>query len=73
MCALPSEAHCAPKVQYAVVRERVEQAFAAKAHELHDSIAVVQSLSRSALLLLEKLHTHCGDTLREAQAVLNGS
>ena len=60
-------------MQYAVVRERMGQAFEAKAHELHDSIAVMQSLSRSVLQLLEKLHTHCGDSLQEAQWVLNGS
>ena len=38
--------YCAPKVNYADVRARVANAFAEKANELADAIAVVQGLSK---------------------------
>ena len=38
--------YCATKVNYADVRARVANAFAEKANELADAIAVVQGLSK---------------------------
>ena len=38
--------YCAPKINYADVRARVANAFAEKANELADAIAVVQGLSK---------------------------
>ena len=38
--------YCTPKTNYADVRHRVSNAFAEKANEIADAIAVVQSLSK---------------------------
>ena len=40
--------YCAPKANYADVRKRVGNAFAEKANEIADAIAVVQGLSKEA-------------------------
>lgn len=45
--------YCAPKTDYADVRRRVGHAFAEKANEIADAIAVVQSLSKEATRLLQ--------------------
>merc|ERR1712083_52100 len=39
---------CAPRINYADVRKRVGYAFAEKANEIADAIAVVQSLTKEA-------------------------
>ena len=44
--------YCAPKPNYADVRKRVGNAFAEKAHEIADAIAVVQGLSKESSRLL---------------------
>ena len=67
---LHREARCSSRVNYAEVRRKVEHAFAEKAHELHQSLALVQSLSKATLQVLDKLDTHCGASLREAEAAL---
>lgn len=54
-------------MNYAEVRRKVEYAFAEKANELHDWLALVQSLSKESLQILEKLDTHCGVALRHAE------
>merc|ERR1712086_524905 len=46
--------YCAPKINYADVRKRVSYAFAEKASEIADAIAVVQSLSKEGATLLEE-------------------
>ena len=51
--------YCAPKVNYAEVRDRVTIAFAEKANEIADAIAFIQSLSREAVELLEQASAHC--------------
>ena len=43
--------YCVPKPNYAEVRARVGSAFAEKAHELADAVAVVQGLSKEATRL----------------------
>ena len=53
------EDYCAPKINYADVRKRVRYAFAEKAHEIADAIAVVQSLSKEGVALLEEIKTQC--------------
>ena len=53
------EDYCAPKINYADVRKRVSYAFAEKAHEIADAIAVVQSLSKEGAALLEEIKTQC--------------
>ena len=44
--------YCAPKINYADVRQRVGNAFVEKANEISDAIAVVQGLSKEATRLL---------------------
>ena len=51
--------YCAPKVNYAEVRDRVTVAFAEKANEIADATALIQSLSREAVELLEQAKAHC--------------
>merc|ERR1719506_2580238 len=46
--------YCVPKPNYAEVRARVGSAFAEKAHELADAVAVVQGLSKEATRLLDE-------------------
>ena len=43
------EDYCAPKINYAYVRKRVQHAFVEKANEVADAIGVVQRLSRKVL------------------------
>ena len=45
--------YCVPKPNYAEVRARVGSAFAEKAHELADAVAVVQGLSARILFVRE--------------------
>ncbi len=40
--------YCAPRADYADVRKRVGHAFAEKADEIADAIAIVQGLSKEA-------------------------
>ena len=40
--------YCAPKIDYADVRKRVGYAFAEKANEIADAVAIVQGLSKEA-------------------------
>ena len=40
--------YCAPRADYADVRKRVGHAFAEKANEIADAIAIVQGLSKEA-------------------------
>ena len=40
--------YCASKVDYADVRQRVGHAFAEKANEIADAVAIVQGLSKEA-------------------------
>ena len=51
--------YCAPKINYADVRKRVQHAFAEKAHEIADAIAVVQSLSKEGATLMEEIRAQC--------------
>ena len=51
--------YCAPKVNYAEVRERVTIAFAEKANEIADAVSFIQSLSREAVEMLEQASAHC--------------
>ena len=53
------EDYCAPKINYADVRKRVQHAFAEKAHEIADAIAVVQSLSKEGATLMEEIRAQC--------------
>jgi hypothetical protein len=46
--------YCAPKINYADVRQRVGNAFVEKANEISDAIAVVQGLSKEATRLLRR-------------------
>jgi hypothetical protein len=50
--------YCVPKPNYAEVRARVGSAFAEKAHELADAVAVVQGLSKEATRLPRELFGH---------------
>jgi hypothetical protein len=43
----------------------VERAFSEKVNELHDWIALVQSLSKEASHILEEIQTNCGATNRQ--------
>ena len=40
--------YCAPRADYADVRRRVGHAFAEKANEIADAVAIVQGLSKEA-------------------------
>lgn len=51
--------YCVPKPNYAEVRARVGSAFAEKAHELADAVAVVQGLSKEATRLLGEIDKQC--------------
>merc|ERR1719203_1237534 len=51
---------CAPRTNYADVRKRVGYAFAEKANEIADAIAVVQSLTKEATRLLTEINAQCG-------------
>lgn len=51
--------YCAPKINYADVRKRVQHAFAEKANEIAEAIAVVQSLSKEGSTLLEEIDSQC--------------
>lgn len=59
MLSLVLKDYCAPKINYADVRKRVSYAFAEKANEIADAIAVVQSLSKEGAALLEEIKTQC--------------
>ena len=50
--------YCVPKPNYAEVCARVGSAFAEKAHELADAVAVVQGLSKEATRLPRELFRH---------------
>ena len=43
--------YCMPRINYADVRRRVGSAFAEKANEIADAVAVVQGLSRETARL----------------------
>ena len=47
-------------VDYALVRARVANAFAEKAHEMSAVVAVLQTLSKETQALVETIHSHCG-------------
>jgi len=51
--------YCAPKIDYAEVRKRVQNAFGEKANEIADTISVVQSLSKEGPSLLEQIDEQC--------------
>jgi DnaJ-domain-containing protein 1 len=51
--------YCAPKINYADVRKRVHHAYAEKANEIADAIAVVQRLSKEGATLLEEIRAQC--------------
>lgn len=48
--------YCAPKTNYADVRQRVRNAFAEKAHEIADAIDIVQGLSKESARLFSNIH-----------------
>ena len=50
--------YCAPKPNYANVRQRVGNAFAEKAHEIADAIDIVQGLSKETARLLFVTYSH---------------
>jgi len=60
LMTLSCQDYCSPRVNYAEVRARVAHAFAAKASELGDAIALVQGLSKESMSLLDQIHTYCG-------------
>ncbi len=47
--------YCAPRADYADVRKRVGHAFAEKANEIADAIAIVQGLSKEAARQLREV------------------
>jgi len=51
--------YCMPRINYADVRRRVGSAFAEKANEIADAVAVVQGLSRETTRLLGEIDTQC--------------
>ena len=50
----------AEKVNYAEVRTRVSHAFEEKAHEMLETLASLQELSRETSALLANIDAHCG-------------
>ena len=70
VASLRCQEYCGPRMNYAEVRRNVEYALAEKVNELHDWLALVQSLSKESLQILEKLDTHCGAALRHAEGEL---
>ena len=58
--AFSCQDYCSPRVNYADVRARVAHAFAAKASELGDAIALVQGLSKESVALLDQIRIYCG-------------
>ncbi len=59
--------YCGPSVAYAVLRSRLDIAFAEKAHEMSASLSVVQTLSKQVSRALEKLDKQCGGSLKEVR------
>ena len=51
--------YCTPKANYADVRQHVGSAFAEKANEIADAIAVVQGLSKETSRLTCAMCTQC--------------
>ena len=51
--------YCAPKVNYAEVRDRVSVAYAEKANEIADATSLVQGLSREVSTLLQHIKEQC--------------
>ena len=51
--------YCAPKINYADVRKRVQHAFAEKANEIADAIAAVQSLSKEGATIMGEIRSQC--------------
>ena len=51
--------YCAPKINYADVRKRVQHAFAEKAYEIADATAAVLSLSKEGATLMEEIRAQC--------------
>jgi hypothetical protein len=51
--------YCAPKINYADVRKRVQHAFAEKAYEVADATAAVLSLSKEGATLMEEIRAQC--------------
>ena len=54
------------KVDYAGVRARVAHAFAEKAHEMTETVAVLQKLSKDTVALVDTINMHCGVKLETA-------
>ena len=51
--------YCAPKINYADVRKRVQHAFAEKANEISDAIATVQGLSKEGATIMSEIRAQC--------------
>jgi hypothetical protein len=51
--------YCAPKINYADVRKRVQHAFVEKANEIADAIGVVQRLSKEGSSLVDEIKAQC--------------
>ena len=51
--------YCAPKINYADVRKRVQHAIAEKAYEIADATAAVLSLSKEGATLMEEIRAQC--------------
>ena len=51
--------YCAPKINYADVRKRVQHAFAEKANEISDAIAAVQGLSKEGATIMSEIRSQC--------------
>ena len=66
-----NEDYCSQRINYAEVRGNMGHAFAEKASELHEWLALLQSLSKEAVGILGKLETHCGPALQHAQTKLD--
>ena len=56
------------KVDYANVRARVAHAFAEKAHEMSETVAVLQGLSRETRALVDTINANCGMKLEATPA-----
>lgn len=49
----------AESINYAEVRTRVSHAFAEKAHEMTETLAVLQDLSKATSAILADIHAQC--------------
>ena len=57
--SLQIQDYCAPKINYADVRKRVQHAFVEKANEIADAIGVVQRLSKEGASLVAEIKAQC--------------